>query len=101
MLQTITLLSTKHPKQHLITTTNTQNTKADPELLLALRKQRLERRLTNLEPCIFQFTPKTSGAEPITRAEEVNLSLERANCIELEQHNSPPNILPIKMTLTA
>lgn len=101
MLQTITILSTKHPKQPLITTTNTQISKVDPELLLALRKQRLERRLTDLEPCIFQFTPKTSGTAPTTQAEAVNFSVERANYIELEQNNSPPNILPIKITLKA
>ena len=103
MLKTITSLSTKHPEQILITTTNSQTAKNKSELLLALRKQRLERRLLELEPCLFQFTPKTQKTpytEP-TIPKDVNFSLDRADYIEIEQQNSPPNVPQITITLKA
>lgn len=93
MLKTITSLST----------TNSQIAKTKPELLLALRKQRLERRLLELEPCLFQFTPKTPKT-PYTEAtiqKDVNFSLDRAHYIEIEQENSPPSTPQITITLKA
>lgn len=50
MLKTITNLSTKNISTH------TKDNKINPELLLALRKQRLEERLEAIEPCLFKYT---------------------------------------------
>lgn len=93
MLKTITSLST----------TNSQIAKTKPELLLALRKQRLERRLLELEPCLFQFTPKTPKTpytEPAIPV-DVKVSLERSHYIEIEPDSSSSNTPPIAITFKA
>jgi len=50
MLKTITNLSTKNAASQV------KDAKTNPELLLALRRQRLEARLEAIEPCLFKYT---------------------------------------------
>lgn len=52
MLKTIAIanLSAKNTAPHV------KEARTNPELLLALRRQRLEERLEILEPCLFKYT---------------------------------------------
>jgi len=88
MLKTITNLSTQNAKSQV------KDVKTNPELLLALRRQRLEARLEAIEPCLFKYTTL------LTR-EYYNIDKDAENpSTSISAPNNIPSV-PVSITLKA